>query len=70
MILLFGVATFSYMMGIFISILGSYQSLNAELDDGDNLSRFFGMMTNFNNKKPLNFKLIGRIEEFFHYKWI
>jgi len=48
MILLFGVATFSYCMGIFIGILGTYETLNAELDDGDNLSRFFGMLKHFN----------------------
>ena len=45
LILLFGVAIFSYIMGIFISILGTYKSLNADLDDGDNLSKFFGLIT-------------------------
>ena len=45
LILLFGVAIFSYVMGIFISILGTYNSLNADLDDGDNLSKFFGLIT-------------------------
>jgi hypothetical protein len=45
LILLFGVAIFSYIMGIFISILGTYNSLNADLDDGDNLSKFFGLIT-------------------------
>lgn len=37
-ILLFGVAIFSYIMGNFIEILGDYQNLNADLDDGDNLT--------------------------------
>ena len=50
-ILLFGVAIFSYMMGIFIEILSTYQLLNADLDDGDNLARFFGLLKYFNENK-------------------
>ena len=69
MILLFGVATFSYCMGIFIGILGTYETLNAELDDGDNLSRFFGMLKHFNGDQPINTNLQKSIEEFFDYKW-
>ena len=48
-VLVFGVAIFSYMMGIFIEILGKYQDLNAELDEGDQLSKFFGLLKNFND---------------------
>ena len=48
-ILIFGVAIFSYIMGIFIEILQSYQELSAELDEGDQLSKFFGLIRNFNN---------------------
>jgi len=33
--LLFGVAIFSYIMGIFIGILGQFKDLNAALDDGE-----------------------------------
>ena len=49
-ILLFGVAIFSLIMGNFITILASFQNLNAELDDGDNLSKFFGTIRKFNNQ--------------------
>ena len=48
-ILLFGVAIFSYIMGNFIEILTSFQILIAELDEGDNLSRFFGILKKFND---------------------
>lgn len=48
-ILLFGVAIFSYIMGNFIDILSSFQTLLAGLDDGDNLSRFFGILKKFND---------------------
>ena len=44
MILLFGVAIFSYIMGTFIEILGAYQSLNEDLDDGDSLTQFFALL--------------------------
>ena len=43
-ILLFGVAIFSYIMGNFIEILEQIQQLNEDLDDGDNLTRFFGLL--------------------------
>lgn len=47
-ILMFGVSIFSYFMGNFIEILEQYNNLNAELDDGDELSKFFGVMRKFN----------------------
>ena len=55
LILLFGVAIFSYIMGIFISILATYKVLDAELDDGDNLSKFFGMLKKFNGNVEINY---------------
>ena len=53
-VLVFGVAIFSYMMGIFIDILGKYQDLNADLDEGDDLSKFFGLLKQLNNNKPID----------------
>jgi hypothetical protein len=41
----------------------------AELDDGDNLSRFFGILKKFNNNQVIDAKLKTRIEEHFNYKW-
>jgi hypothetical protein len=69
-ILLSGVAMFSYLMGNFIQILGSYQKLNADLDDGDTLAKFFGMMKHFNEDKPINIELKKKIEAHFDYIWI
>ena len=68
-ILLFGVAIFSYIMGIFIEILSTYNLLNADLDDGENLARFFGLLKYFNHNKPLDFKFKKRLEEYFDFKW-
>ena len=74
-ILMFGVSIFSYFMGNFIEILEQYQNLNAELDDADNLAKFFGVIKKFNG----NVEIIGdrdervplkqRIEEHFIFKW-
>ena len=68
-ILLFGVAIFSYIMGNFITILDQYQKFNEELEDGDNLSKFFGTMKKFNNQIPFDLNLKREIESFFDYKW-
>ena len=50
-VLISGVAMFSYLMGSFITILANYQNLNADLDDGDTLARFFGTIAHFNDQK-------------------
>ena len=53
MVLLFGVLTFSYAMGNFIEILDSIKRANSTFDDNDNLSRFFGLLKNFNQGSPI-----------------
>lgn len=68
-ILFFGVAIFSYIMGNFIGILDSFKDFNAELDDGDNLSKFFGTIRKFNQNEPINIELKERIEAHFEFKW-
>lgn len=69
-ILLFGVAIFSYIMGNFINILDQYQNLNSDLDEGDELARFFGLIRRFNDNVPLKLSLKEQIEKHFDYKWI
>lgn len=68
-ILLFGVAIFSYVMATFTDILTEYNDLNADLDQGDRLTQFFGLLQIFNEDCPLSSDLISKIEDFFHYKW-
>jgi hypothetical protein len=49
LILLFGVAIFSLIMGIFIDILNEFNAFyRDDFDDGDNLTRFFGIFRRFN----------------------
>lgn len=68
-ILLFGVAIFSYIMGNFIEILDQFQKFNEDLDDGDNLNRFFGTLNNFNGQKPVDLQLKKTIEAHFDFRF-
>ena len=61
---------FSYMMGIFIDILNEYQKLNADLDQGDELAQFLGLLTKFNEDVPLPDSFKIKLEEYFEYKWV
>lgn len=54
LLLLFGVAIFSYIMGVFIDILDNFSKLKEELEDGDQLSMFFNVLTKFNGGRRLN----------------
>ena len=46
--LLFGVAIFSFIMGKFIEMVDQIKEFNRGLDDGDSLSKFFGVIEKFN----------------------
>ena len=67
--LLFGVAIFSYIMGNFIDILDSFKLLHAEIDEGEELTKFFGILEKFNRNKTVKLDLKRKIEKFFEYKW-
>ena len=47
--LLLGVSIVTYAISIFTDILGKYQAIDAEIDDYDKLSKFFGLIKHFNN---------------------
>jgi hypothetical protein len=49
LLLLFGVAIFSYCIAIFKEILADISTFNADLEDGDTLSKFFGVLKHYNN---------------------
>jgi len=53
-ILLIGVACFSYIMTQFIEILMNYQSVTADNEDSENLSKWFGLLAHFNKNMPLS----------------
>ena len=50
-------------------MLNNYKVMNDEIDDGDNLAKFFGMMKRYNKDKNIDQDLKERIERFFAYKW-
>ena len=56
-ILLVGVAIFSYIMGNFIEILHSIQYLNADFDEGESLSKWFGLIKRFNSSRSISMDL-------------
>ena len=68
-ILLFGVMVFSYIMGEFIDILNSYKDMEADLDNGEELQKFFGLLKFLNHDVPINYDLKDKIESHFDYKW-
>lgn len=69
-ILMFGVMIFSIIMGEFIGILNSYKDLEADLDDGEELQKFFGLLKWLNHDVPINYELKTKIEAHFDYKWV
>ena len=43
--------------------------MHKDLDDGDNLTKFFSVLQRYNKGVPFNQELKKRIEVFFDYKW-
>jgi hypothetical protein len=41
-------------MGIFIEYLTVYKEIDAELEENEQLEKFFGVLLRFNKNKPLN----------------
>jgi len=68
-ILLVGVASFSYIMSQFIDILMSLQTVTADNEDSENLSKWFGLLAHFNSNKPLPKKMTKQFEQYFEYYW-
>jgi len=67
--MLSGVAVFSYVMGNFIEILDKTKSLNDDLEEGEELSKFFGLLERFNKNKPIKKEFKEVMERYFEYRW-
>ena len=67
--LLFGVAVFSYIMGNFVDILNDFKNFDSDLDQGDELSKFFGVLKKFNGGREIDISFKQELEQFFAYKW-
>lgn len=68
-ILLIGVACFSYIMGDFIGILMSLQTVTADNEDSENLSKWLGLLAHFNKNRPLKKEMTKKFENYFEYYW-
>ena len=68
-ILVGGVMIFSYIMGNFITMINSYKSMNGDFDEYEKLSKFFGLMKEFNKGKDIDKNFKAKIEEYFTYRW-
>lgn len=68
-ILLFGVAIFSVIMQKFIEMIDNYKVINADLDEGDELAKFFGLLKKFNNGKSIDEKFKDKLEQYFEFRW-
>lgn len=66
---MFGTSIQSYMMGDFIEILIKVKEIEAEVEDGDNLTRFFYVLKRFNGGKNINIKFKEKMEKYFEYRW-
>ena len=69
LLLLIGVSVFSYLMGNFLDILGTYHDLNANFDDGNTLAKFFGVLKYYNDGEAINQDFKLRIEAHFDHIW-
>ena len=69
MLLLAGVATFSYIMGIFTEIINKFLQLDEEFEDSENLEKFFMLMRSFNGHRELKIELRMQMIAFLENKW-
>ena len=68
-IMLGGVAFFSYIMGNFIEIITNYEKKMGVVDKSGNLHNWFVLLTRFTNNQPLPKSLSYQIEQNFSYYW-
>ncbi|CAI2386506.1 unnamed protein product [Moneuplotes crassus] len=69
MIMLLGVAFFSYIMGNFIEIISNYKNKMGIIDRGTDLHNWMTLLTRFTNNNPLPRSLFNKIDTHFAYFW-
>ena len=68
-VLLLGVAIFGIIMGEFLEIIEKFKQYDAELDDGDALAMFFGLLKNKNYNMEIDIEFKREIEMYFEHRW-
>jgi hypothetical protein len=56
-------------MGNFAEILSQFKSYNDELEEGDKLTKFFGVLVKFNSRRNLDINFQRQMEQYFNYRW-
>jgi len=69
LVMLCGVAFFSYIMGSFIEIISNYDKKMGAVDKGAELHNWMTLLTRFTNNKPLPKSLINQVDNHFAYYW-
>jgi hypothetical protein len=69
LIMLWGVAFFSYIMGNFIEIVSNYNERMGIIDRSTELHKWMTMLSRFTNNKPLPRSLFNKIDDHFNYFW-
>jgi len=69
-VMLFGVAFFSYIMGRFIEILEEFNSEKTGTENDESaLKNWFTVLARFKKNKMVSKKLRGKIQSYFEYYW-
>ena len=68
--LLLGVLIFSYIQGQLIEILIQMTEINSDINEGDKLAMFFGLLgQRYNYDRPIKQEIIDTIYDYFEFKW-
>lgn len=67
-VMLFGVAIFSYIMGLFTEILNTFKTIFDPIEEYYSLDTFISVLDSFNSK-PINRSIKDNLYSYFEYKW-
>lgn len=67
--LLFGVMIFAVIMGIYSEIMDKAKAFNETADESGELSRFFSILSKYNQFKQFNPKVKADIYAYFDHRW-
>ena len=67
--LLFGVMIFAVIMGKYSDIIEKIKTFQDDADESDGLSKFFSILSRYNNYKPYPEKLRSKFDAYFEHRW-
>lgn len=69
LIMVFGVAFFSFIMGSFINIISKFDDLFEDRDESNELNNWLSLQFRYRNNKPLDKEFLHEIGKHFQYMW-